>query len=351
MGRIRDTSLRTECPQCILIDVWLLKVNLVHGLRWYGMMLILLVLPWGQLTAAAHANTGWLQLVPALGVPHHQVERSMELGRAVQRFEFAVARHANYASARRGLGLSHALLGQTDDATSSWMSVTDAQAWLIRYGDARRLAKQRLDALSLYRVADRLHMDSPQLWLGVGLVCRDVWASDALCQRFLEQGVGNLLVDPNLSFGAEAWRFNRREGDLGFRIEDCPQHDGAAQCARVSIGAQVPRQGASWHQCVQLTPGETYRVSTWVRVDTTPEGEWIPLYLQGKVNGGDRGYWPSTQKGGSDWRYWEWEFAAPSFDDGRVCFYPLRLMASGSAWFREPVLRSLEPASTGRPSD
>lgn len=315
------------------------------------MMLILLALPWGQLTAAAHANTGWLRLVPALGVSHQQIERSMELGRAAQRFEVAVARHGNYASARRGLGLTHALLGQTDRATSSWTSVADAPEWILRYGDARRLAKHRADALNLYKVADRLNIDSLPLWLGVGLLCRDNWASDALCQRFLEQGMGNLLVDPDLAFGAKAWRFNRREGDLDFRIEDCPQHDSAVQCARVSIGTRVPQHGASWHQCVQLTPGDTYLVSAWVRVDTTPEGEWIPLYLQGKVKGRDRGYWPSTQKGSSDWRYWEWEFTAPSLDDGRVCFYPVRLMASGSAWFREPILRPLEPASTGRPSD
>jgi hypothetical protein len=109
-------------------------------------------------------------------------------------------------------------------------------------------------------------------------------------------------------------------------------------CAKIKTTQGDLERYPSWVQCLQLPSGHTYRFSAWLKVQTEPGMKWRPLYYQGELDGTTKGYWPGTQQGSIDWAYWEQEFILPPFEDGQVCFHPIRLESAGTAWFYDARL-------------
>lgn len=218
-------------------------------------------------------------------------------------------------------------------AVEKWQQAGFTADDLVAYA---RNSSNRVDAMRWYRSVAQVAPDNVDLWLDVGLICQQQREKDELCTQFLEYNDQNWLVDPHIEFGRAAWRSNRREG-VEYDIVDCPDlPDG--QCVMLSIGAVVPEHGASWHQCLYLpegAAGQTYRFSTWLKVEVEQDGGWRPLYYQGTIENQTRGFWPSIETSSTDWEYWEQSFEMPDFDDGKVCFHPVRLEDSGQAWFRD----------------
>lgn len=228
-------------------------------------------------------------------------------------------------------------------AVAKWQQAGFTAEDLITY--ARNGSGEPEHALRWYRSVAQITPDNSDLWLDVGLICQQQQEKDELCADFLEYNEQNWLVDPDIEFGRVAWRFNRREG-VGYDIVDCPDLPDR-RCARLSIGAEVPEHGASWQQCLYLPEdavGQTYRFSTWLKIETARDGEWRPLYYQGAIGNQTRGFWPSRESSSTDWEYWEQTFEIPDFDDGRVCFHPVHISTPATAWFRDVSLVRI-PAS------
>jgi hypothetical protein len=176
-------------------------------------------------------------------------------------------------------------------------------------------------------------------WLQIGSLCQSRIEGEEICDRFLVRNNQNLLVNPDLYLEGFGWRFNRGEG-AEHAITECPGVPGK-KCAMVEIYEVTSPHGTSWLQCLTLKPGQRYRFSAWVKVET--EGEWISLYFQGDQDGDPHG----IKLGGyheddQDWTYFGQEFVAPEFDDHRACFHPLRLLDVGNAWFHSVALHVVE---------
>lgn len=109
----------------------------------------------------------------------------------------------------------------------------------------------------------------------------------------------------------------------------------------IQVDTVTSPYGTSWQQCLALEEGRTYRYSVWLKVQT--DGEWIPLYYQGSVDGAPKGYSvKGTHTGSNEWTYWEHDLTAPAFDNDRACFYPVRLLDVGEVWFHSPALKLLQ---------
>ncbi len=280
------------------------------------------------------SNIGWV-----IGAHRWQRVSNRQLPVAVapeNLFEQALLWDPRLVGAKRGLGFVHWHGGEDAQALNLWREA----GWEADdYVQFAQISHEMSESFRWYWLAELIEPTYPELWLHVGQICQRDPLADNICTRFLVFNQFNWLVDPEFAFDQASWRFNRREG-AEYTITTCP---GALdkKCARVEIYEVTSPHGTGWLQCLTLKPGQRYRFSAWIKVET--EGEWIALYYQGGRDGDPHGIKLSEyHEGAQDWTFFDQEFVAPEFDDHRACFHPLRLLDVGSAWFHSAALRLVE---------
>lgn len=251
-------------------------------------------------------------------------------------FTQAVAWDEGNPGAHKGLALIHAVRGDKQRSIREWQAAGMTGTDLMDLAEESARARRYLDALWWYNLVEELQPSDPKLWLGVGRICKIYPMIDQICVSFLLQNQQNWLVDPGFVLGSTGWYTNRQE-DAVYEVGDCPDLAGI-KCARVAIADVIPKNGASWYQCLRLFPGQEYRFAAWIKVEADTDGRWRPLYYQGDIDGEPRGHWPGNQTGPMDWKWWERIFVAPAFDDNLACFHPLHLESRGQAWFHSATL-------------
>ncbi len=172
----------------------------------------------------------------------------------------------------------------------------------------------------------------------LGEVCQSDWQRDPICDWFLQQNLGNYFVNPGLVDDFAGWR--RVETAATYTSVSC-RDSNTHHCVEISVTEPEIQPAAGLGQCLRVTPGVTYRFSSWLKVSADSDTVWRPLYSQGNVAGQASGQWTGDERGASDWRYWEREFIAPDFDNGQACFNPIRLSGNGQAWFFAPTLEAV----------
>jgi hypothetical protein len=238
--------------------------------------------------------------------------------------------------ANRGLGFVHWYMENDKQALNEWRQADlNAQDYVV-FG---QYANDVPTSLRWYKLAEIMDPADPELWLQVGQICQKDPSVSDVCKRYLAHNDYDWLVDSGFTFDRAAWRFNRREG-AEYAIMGCPGVAGK-KCAMVEIDEVTSPHGTGWVQCLTLEPGQAYRFSAWVKVET--EGEWIPIYYQGAQDGDPHGIkLGGSHTGAQDWTYFEQEFVAPEFDEDRACFHPARLLDVGQLWFHSATLRVVE---------
>ncbi len=172
----------------------------------------------------------------------------------------------------------------------------------------------------------------------LGEVCQTNRQSSTVCDWFVEQNLGNRFVNPRLADDLSSWR--HVETAATYASVPC-RGSRTHRCAEISVTEPEIQPSAGLGQCLQVSPGATYRFSSWLKVSADIDTVWRPLYRQGLVAGEAHGQWPGDERGASEWRYWESEFIVPDFDEGQACFYPIRLTGEGQAWVYAPQLTAL----------
>ncbi len=173
--------------------------------------------------------------------------------------------------------------------------------------------------------------DDLRLLSRLGQRCRFDWNRDAACLQFLAQNGDNRFVNPDFAVAdLDGWQ--QIDAPAHYSMESCPDTP-TTTCALIQVNADSSVPPAGLGQCFQVEAGTTYLYAVWLKVMTTSNGTWRPLYFQGIIDGQARGNWQENEQGSSDWRYWERTFVAQSFDDGQACFHPIRLQGGGQAWF------------------
>lgn len=182
-----------------------------------------------------------------------------------------------------------------------------------------------------------------QFTLRLGEACRNDWSQDDACRWFLDQNGGNHFLNPDFAAGLGGWTEIGAPAD--YATVPCPENS-SASCAAIVVNAVQANPPAGLSQCFQVEPGATYRFSAWLKVTTTPDGLWRPLYFQGTIDEQPRGNWAGDEPGATEWRFLERTFVAPAFDDGQACFSPIRLLSAGQAWFHDSELIELPVGSS-----
>lgn len=189
--------------------------------------------------------------------------------------------------------------------------------------------------LQLAKEINPIHQEDA--WQTIGKVCQRIKEPESVCDEAVQRNLGNLLVNSNFLYNDDGWVM-RTEDASQTPILLCPEMEHQL-CAHMAQTSKALPQSSSWWQCVvNLTPGQMYKFSAWIKVEADIESQWRPVYFQGKVNGEPKGFWPGAQFGSSEWHYWEQQFMMPPFDEGFACFHPIRLLGNGEAWFHSPVL-------------
>jgi hypothetical protein len=174
-------------------------------------------------------------------------------------------------------------------------------------------------------------------------LCQPNWQLDPSCQLFLKFHDNNHFVNTDFAYqDLGGWRVISAEG-VRYDSELCPKLDDR-RCGVITVIAGASSTSAGLGQCFEIVPGQMYRYSAWIKVETEPEGIWRPLYLQGTIGGETKGNWPGDQTGSSNWEFQERTYEGQSFDQRMACFYPVRLSSPGRAWLANP---SLVPLSSG----
>jgi hypothetical protein len=285
------------------------------------------------LFAALLFLAGWaIVAVPALGDAWTRNRQAVELNRELAGVATPLISEPGVPAAPVGAAyyrqLGHRQLAAGDReqagrafATAGWRAADFvAMATHFTTSDPAR----ELDWLALAIAAD----NDPWIRAQLGHACRWDWDGDPACRRFLEKNQGNYFVNPDFAV-ADLNGWQQVNAPATYATGPCPDRD--TLCAMIEVEQAEVRPAAGLGQCFQVTAGEVYRFAA--RLKVTTEGVWRPLYIQGTRDGQTDGHWLGDERGASDWRLWEYSFTAPAFDDGRACFYPVRLQASGQAWF------------------
>lgn len=233
-------------------------------------------------------------------------------------------------SSHRLEGLAHLAVGELDSALSAFTSAGWTNAEYIAMSNHFKVSdtQRAFTWLSLAMLSDPT---DPVVLVHVGELCRKDWQQDDICAEFLAQNGGNYLINADFAVANFAgWQQVETEAD--YLVVSCPGQEDV-NCAQITTTGLVELPPAGVGQCFQINPGQVYRFSTWLKVETSPNGIWRPLYFQGIIDGKPSGTWIGDQSGPIDWQYWELELVGPTLDDGQGCFNPIRLLADGVAWF------------------
>lgn len=247
-------------------------------------------------------------------------------------FSRAAKLYANNSSSFRGIALAYLLQGKLDKSLNAWRVVQVTAKDMVIHADWANRANDLDTAIKWLLIAEQLDPNSSELWYTAGKTCRKLAYPEGLCTRFLVRNDQNWLLNSDFTFGQNNWNVRQAEGFVtDYEIVDCPGREDL--CGYIGAEMAVPKHGLSWSQCLKIKPNQSYKFSAWIKIDVQPDGKWIPIYSQGILNGVIKGYWPGTQHGASDWKYWERTFTTPTFEDNQACFYPIRLLSPGRAWF------------------
>lgn len=211
------------------------------------------------------------------------------------------------------------------DNGDNWYRLAQASA---RMGDAGAAGSYYLRALSS---PARAEFGRSNILTRLGKRCQFDWNRDTACVQFLAQNGGNRFVNPDFAVAdLDGWQ--QIDAPAHYSTVSCPDTPATA-CALIQVNADSSMPPAGLGQCFQVEAGTTYLFAVWLKVMTSSNGTWRPLYFQGIIDGQARGNWQENEQGSSDWGYWERTFVAQSFDDGQACFHPIRLQGGGQAWF------------------
>lgn len=261
----------------------------------------------------------------------------VELVEVEDMFSGATRMYANNDSSYRGIALAHLLQGELDESLNAWRIVQGTAQDMIIYAEQANRANELDTAVKWLLIAEQLDPNSSELWHTAGEICQKATDLDKICGRFLEHNNQNWLINSDFSFRQDDWIVRQVDGYVtNYEVVDCP--NGPGLCGYIGAETAVPEHGLSWSQCLKINPDQSYKFSAWIKIDVRPDDEWIPIYSQGVLNAEIKGYWPGTQYGASDWRYWERTFVAPAFEDNQACFYPVRLLSPGQVWFHSATL-------------
>lgn len=166
-------------------------------------------------------------------------------------------------------------------------------------------------------------------WALLGRSCQlDPFVNPLLCDAYRSRENENLFVDATFAFDSTFWRTGK--------FSECPPN----KCATIEL---KEAGSVSLAQCLYVEPGVTYSYQVWLKVESTDESQWRPLYHQGRMAGQNRGFWPSMQQGSTDWTLWQTTFVAEEFDNKQACFAPVNLLGAGQVWFHSAQLRKEQP--------
>jgi tetratricopeptide (TPR) repeat protein len=241
----------------------------------------------------------------------------------------------------RAMGFALANNELEDEAISYWQKSQGILDEFLLYGENEWKSRNYQDALFWYNRAIRIDTDAEVDWIKVGRTCQlhDPESNTKACTQFLDRNAQNFLVDPDFTFDSPArpWRYSNTE-EVQNEIINCPDNNDQ-RCAQVKvISSRELISGASWYQCLHIGPGMKYRFSSWLKINTDDSGRWRPLYYAGAINGIQQGTSAGDQFGSTDWEKWEIEFIAPSYDNNRACFHPIRIHSEGEAYIYNPLL-------------
>ncbi len=216
----------------------------------------------------------------------------------------------------------NAFAGDYRAAALAWQRSGVSGGELFDHGKSQPTAAE---ALIWYEMAGEIEPYSLEDWLFIGFACHQL-EGHSMCQRFVAQNAGNLLLDPAFHFDFYGWQGDR---SASYDLQNC----NGSRCAYLRLGANSSAI-ADLSQCLILSPGVNYRFSAWIRVDAPSHTTWQPVAAEGFAT-------VLPQHGEADWDFWEAEFAAAD-KAASVCVSPIMLFGEGEAWFRDAALRALD---------
>jgi len=241
------------------------------------------------------------------------------------------------------LGALYLTIGELEKADAEWGKAGVSHLEILTSARQSQDAGLWQQALNRYQLANRWSQTDPFFKMALGNFCQENYShAQEFCDKNLADRGNNWLVNTDFQYGSSFWGIYLYDRNYTFETVNCPDIQDK-NCAHIRISTLNPGGGAGFFQCVTLQPGAKYLYSVWVKVIVPPDGRWRPLYYGGLKDGKSVGNFACCDVGAqsSQWQWVQMELPDPGWDQGNVCFHPVRLESEGEVWFHSPELKKI----------